>query len=313
VGEGARHGGPVADAGDPLADLQAEALALVASHQGRPYYDAVADGEERDRYYAGVALEGAPDVLAHVLHRLLEETHVRHLDYAPSRELYPWVDLQPDGHLRHIYSGLRLDPEEAIRDDVRIARERAARLTAAIRDRPTMGAREVHDVARSVAQVLHFNCEHVVPQSWFGEEQPMRGDLHHLFACQPTCNAKRGNLVYAELADSEPTLADCGRILGSGALATFEPLTGKGAVARATLYFLLRYPGRIADVARAWPASAVPELVSTLVAWHDSEPVDEYERHRNAAIAEAQGNRNPLIDFPDLSGRLDFLSGFAAR
>lgn len=310
---GAGHDAPVVPGGDPLGRLQAEALALVASHQGRVYYDAVADGEERDRYYAGVDLDGAPDVLAHVLHRLLEETHVRQLDYAPSRELYPWVDLQPDGHLRHIYSGLRLDPEEAIRDDVRIARERAARMTAAIRDRPTMGAREVHEVARSVAQVLHFNCEHVVPQSWFGEEQPMRGDLHHLFACQPKCNAKRGNLLYAELADTEPTLAECGRILGSGAQATFEPLTGKGAVARATLYFVLRYPGRIADVVTRWPPTAVSELVSTLVAWHEAEPVGQYERHRNAAIAEAQGNRNPLIDFPDLSGRLDLGSGFASR
>ena len=30
-----------------------------------------------------------------------------------------------------------------------------------------------------------FNCEHVVPQSWFDKKEPMRGDLHHLFACDP--------------------------------------------------------------------------------------------------------------------------------
>jgi endonuclease G, mitochondrial len=34
-------------------------------------------------------------------------------------------------------------------------------------------------------------------------------------------------------------------------------------------------------------------------AWHAAEPVGEYERHRNAAIHDAQGNRNPFVDFPD--------------
>ncbi|MGW1681571.1 endonuclease [Saccharopolyspora sp. NPDC002376] len=29
---------------------------------------------------------------------------------------------------------------------------------------------------------LPYNCEHVVPQSRFGNREPMRGDLHHLFA-----------------------------------------------------------------------------------------------------------------------------------
>ncbi|MEU5168064.1 endonuclease [Streptomyces mutomycini] len=37
-----------------------------------------------------------------------------------------------------------------------------------------------------------------------------------------------------------------------------------------------------------------------------SEPVSEYELHRNAAIAEIQGNRNPLIDHPDRVGEIDF-------
>lgn len=29
---------------------------------------------------------------------------------------------------------------------------------------------------------LPFTCEYVVPRSWFDEREPMRGDLHHLFA-----------------------------------------------------------------------------------------------------------------------------------
>ena len=40
--------------------------------------------------------------------------------------------------------------------------------------------------------------------------------------------------------------------------------------------------------------------------WHEAEPVTEYERHRNAAIFERQGNRNPLIDHPEWASRIDF-------
>jgi len=42
----------------------------------------------------------------------------------------------------------------------------------------------------------------------------------------------------------------------------------------------------------------------------DQHPVDEYEGNRNAAIHEAQGNRNPLIDHPGLAERIDFGAGF---
>jgi endonuclease I len=35
-------------------------------------------------------------------------------------------------------------------------------------------------------------------------------------------------------------------------------------------------------------------------------PAGEYERHRNTAMAQAQGNRNPLIDLPQWAERIDF-------
>ncbi len=296
-----------AQGSDPIADLESEGLAALASNSDRPYYDATTDGAHRDRYYAGVDLGAAPAQLYAVLHQLLESTHVRPRDYRPSVELYPWVDLYPDGHLRNIYSGLRLDPEEAIRSDARIARERATRVTSALRARPAMSARELLGVGQAVADVLHFNCEHVVPQSWFDEHEPMRGDLHHLFTCQPQCNSMRGSMPFAELDDSERPHAECGWVIGDGDAARFEPLTGKGAAARATLYFLLRYPGRIGDSSREHATS-----VATLLAWHADDPAGEYERHRNAAIAEVQGNRNPLIDFPEQAVRADFDSGLGS-
>ena len=91
---------------------------------------------------------------------------------------------------------------------------------------------------------------------------------------------------------------DCGRREPEG----FEPLAGKGPVARATLYFLLRYPGVVGDESRELGR----ERIALLLAWHRDDPVGEYERHRNAAIAELQGNRNPLIDHPEWAERIAF-------
>jgi endonuclease G len=82
----------------------------------------------------------------------------------------------------------------------------------------------------------------------------------------------------------------------------FEPKNGKGAVSRAVMYFLLRYPGFIDDK----PAELQAARLQTLLQWHQAEPVSDYERRRNAAIHEKQGNRNPLIDFPDLATRINF-------
>ena len=48
------------------------------------------------------------------------------------------------------------------------------------------------------------------------------------------------------------------------------------------------------------------DRLDVLRAWHDADPVGDYERHRNAAIQEAQGNRNPFIDFPDWVAQVDF-------
>lgn len=128
----------------------------------------------------------------------------------------------------------------------------------------------------------------------------MRGDLHHLFACEVRCNSTRGNLPYFESSGTPGN--DCGISSGDG----FEPRGGKGAVARATLYFLLRYPSVIGDVARELQVARLP----TLLKWHQDHPVSEYELHRNQAIYQRQGNRNPLIDFPEMADRIDFERGF---
>jgi endonuclease G, mitochondrial len=46
-----------------------------------------------------------------------------------------------------------------------------------------------------------------------------------------------------------------------------------------------------------------------LLAWHKAQLPGEYEKHRNAAIFEMQGNRNPLIDFPEWAEEIAFEKG----
>lgn len=79
-------------------------------------------------------------------------------------------------------------------------------------------------------------------------------------------------------------------------------------VARSALYFLLRYPGEINGVEKEMSQTRL----SILIGWHKQHVADEYEQHRNAAIFEKEGNRNPIIDFPELAEKIDFSLGFGS-
>lgn len=256
-----------------------------APGRDRPYLDP-ADADAARAYYATLNADATPQERFLALSELVTGTHARVLAYAPAEELYPWVDVWPDGRLRSLYSGREHTPAELIEAD-RAAQARRDRLAAA----EGLNADALEDA-------LPYNCEHVVPQSWFARRQPMRGDLHHLFACEPDCNSFRGNTPYFDFPDyGEAIRSDCGRREPG----EFEPAHGRGAAARATLYFLLRYPGVIRQYA--------PRHLQTLLAWHAAHPPGDWERHRNAAIHAAQGNRNPLIDHPDWAATTDFTEG----
>ncbi|MFF4981202.1 endonuclease [Streptomyces sp. NPDC001046] len=263
----------------------------------RPYYDRSADSVARDAYYADITGDG--DALRQRLTTLLAATHEPQPRYKPMRLVYPWVDLHKDGRLRSIYSGRDFSVEELVRADAAVAEARLARVQELLLMETTAGPVEFEAEFDALEASMPFNCEHVVPQSWFAKKEPMRGDLHHLFACEVGCNSYRGNFPYIDFPDFDEVVRDaCGKREPSG----FEPQEGKGAVARATLYFLLRYPGQVGDAAREFPEERLPVLLQ----WHESEAVTEYELHRNAAIAEIQGNRNPLIDHPEWASRIEF-------
>ncbi|MFI2422656.1 endonuclease [Streptomyces sp. NPDC018955] len=293
---------PPAGRPDIVSAVEKDVDAALTSHrlaQQGPYYDRTADIAARDAYYADVDPGSGGGALRDALTGLLTETHGPRPRYKPMSMVYPWVDLHKDGRLRSIYSGKDFSVEELIRADAAVAEARLARVQELLLRESTAGPAEFEAEFDALEASMPFNCEHVVPQSWFARKEPMRGDLHHLFACEVGCNSFRGNFPYFDFPDfDEAVREDCGMREDVG----FEPEEGRGAVARATLYFLLRYPGQVGDAAREFPAERLPVLLK----WHEGEAVSEYELHRNATIAEVQGNRNPLIDHPEWARAIDF-------
>ena len=248
-----------------------------ASVQIETYYDPEKDLKAQEDYYSEVDFGGGN--LPEQIRSLLVSTHTRPLNYSPHQYVYPWVDLQENGRLKSLYSGASLDPIEAINHDLKLLQ---------------MSRQEVE----STSEKLIFNTEHVVPQSWFDEKEPMRGDLHHLFACEPACNSMRSNYPYHDFESYVPEFqADKIRSgCGMAEEGKFEPEYGKGIAARAVFYFAVRYK----DVIRMEDKMDL----DLLMRWHQEHPVDVYEKHRNAAIQELQGNRNPFIDFPERAGEM---------
>lgn len=287
--------------------LDAEVTAAIeeARRAGtRPYYDETTDSEARKKYYTGISISRShsPAKLFATLASLITNTHADKPAYRPGKHVYPWIDLQPNLKLRSIYSRKEFEPEELIREDFRIEQERAGRLREFALRESTLTATQFQERMDFLEASLPFNCEHVVPQSWFRKVEPMRGDLHHLFACESGCNSFRGNTPYFDFPDFEEVVRnECGKREDH----KFEPGGGKGTVARATLYFLLRYPGEINRTAKEY----TQDRIATLLKWHKDFPVDDYERHRNQAIFERQGNRNPLIDHPKWAAKIDFRLG----
>jgi endonuclease G len=281
----------------------ASALAKLKAGEEEPYYDEAADQGARESYYQGLdAVDGEP--MRAVLAELLESTHQPRPAYKPMEIVYPRVDLHPDRLLRSIYSGNTFSPEELIRADAEVERQRTERMLEFNLRETALGPREFAAEAAAIEAELPYNCEHVVCQSWFGEHEPMRGDIHHLFACESGCNSFRGNFPYFDFPDTEEVTREaCGRREDIG----FEPGAGKGPVARATLYFLLRYPKLIGDSEHELTRDRLPIILS----WHEEDPVSDYELHRNYVIAGLQGNRNPMIDHPDWARRIDFAAAWA--
>ncbi|HBE70788.1 MAG TPA: hypothetical protein DDW52_21800 [Planctomycetaceae bacterium] len=322
-------GSQFARAGDTLvAPSSAAGANKLRAEEEDSYFDSVAEAEAAERYYEAVDRDANPNKLYQALSKLVIDSHDTVFGYRTARHshLYPNIDRHPDGNLRSVYSGEPVD-EELIQAE--IARfEEAAALVAAENglESSDLSTEQLENIDLVLESSGPFNCEHVVPQSWFDKKQPMKADLHHLFTCEPGCNSFRSNIPYWDFDDEEAeslraievavemldnlqqegSRAACGVRDGR----KFEPDANKGAVARATLYFLLRYPGLVGDIKTGSKSELTKSRLEILLDWSDAEPPSKWEKHRNAEIAKVQGNRNPLIDHPEWARDTNFNLGF---
>jgi endonuclease G, mitochondrial len=217
--------------------------------------------------------------------------------------VYPWVDLHPSGVLRPIYSGKTFTPEELIRSDAEVERRRTERMLEFNLSETAPGPRELAAEAAAIEEALPYNCEHVVCQSWFGEHEPMRGDIHHLFACEMGCNSFRGNFPYFDFPDTQEVTREArGRREDIG----FEPGAGRGPVPGDSLL-----PAALPEPRRRLRARAHRRAAADDPRLARGGSVSDYELHRNYIAAGLQGNRNPLIDHPEWARRIDFAAAWA--
>lgn len=131
-------------------------------------------------------------------------------------------------------------------------------------------------------------------------------DLHHLRASDEKLNNTRSNHPFANggsyTENHYGTKSEC-KFSGS----TFEPADEyKGDVARALFYMATRYYNADGSDTNLTLTTGTDSsggkwgYLDTLLSWHELDPVDNFESHRNQLIYEDfQHNRNPYIDHPE--------------
>ena len=160
-----------------------------------------------------------------------------------------------------------------------------------------------------------WNREHVWAKSRgdFGTAIGEGTDVHNLRASNIQVNTTRLNYSFDDCTSSS-----CDNTYGnyfSGSALIFEPRDeDKGDVARIIFYMDVRYEGDNGELDLEMTESVLSTssklprhgVRSTLLEWHELDPVDDFERNRNDVIYTYQGNRNPFIDHPEL---VDYIWG----
>ena len=155
-----------------------------------------------------------------------------------------------------------------------------------------------------------WNREHVWSKSHgdFGDNPPAGTDLHQLRPTDASVNSAKNNRDFATGINQY--------IDGSGSTECYtdtdiwEPRDEvKGDVARIIFYMATRYEGEngevdleIVDYVNTAGTTYEPLYgkLSTLLQWHEDDPVDDWEIGRNDIVYyDYQSNRNPFIDHPE--------------
>ena len=159
-----------------------------------------------------------------------------------------------------------------------------------------------------------YNREHSIPSSWFSDKSPMNSDAFHIYPTDGRVNNFRGNMPFSE-CDGGKQIDNDSRSLGRIGSSTFPGYSGKvfepvdeykGDFARTYFYFVTRYEDQMTNIGgESFNKTKYPALsswsVNLFLKWHRQDPVSDKERNRNNAVEKFQKNRNPFIDYPELT------------
>ncbi len=174
----------------------------------------------------------------------------------------------------------------------------------------------------------YYNREHTWPKSYGfpddGSSNKPYSDCHHLFLCDISYNGARDSRVFDDCTsgctpyntDSHDGLSGTNYTRDLSPVGIWETWDHrKGDVARAIFYMDVRYEGDTGsepDLIVTDNTSLIVQyqtgdnepvaymgLLTTLLEWHEADPVDAKERSRNDVIQQYQHNRNPFIDHPE--------------
>lgn len=152
-----------------------------------------------------------------------------------------------------------------------------------------------------------INLEHSWPQAkGAGKGSKGNSNMHHLFPSRTEINSDRADFPFSNIPDPSTEkwyfLFDEMSAIPQANIdhysefhtGTFEPRESvKGDIARAMFYFWTIYR----NDAKAADATYFNSQRTALCAWHQQDPADNFERVRNARIANYQdGKTNPFIE-----------------
>jgi endonuclease I len=165
-----------------------------------------------------------------------------------------------------------------------------------------------------------YNKEHIIPQSIFSQNAPMRGDGHHLLPTDGRVNGFRSNFPFGYVGTNlvsqsgitNPTLngSKLGNNINTGLFSgysgtVFEPIDSfKGDIARIYFYFITRYESQVSGWTYPMFNGTSNQVLTdtflyTMLDWHLNDPVSQKEIDRNNDLYTYQNNRNPYIDNPN--------------
>ncbi|MEE3928479.1 endonuclease [Mycoplasmopsis ciconiae] len=153
------------------------------------------------------------------------------------------------------------------------------------------------------------NREHLIPQSWFNKNDPMRSDAHHVWPTDIKVNNIRSNYPHDNVVRATQTTQNNSKLgYNVNNVTVFEPVDAfKGDIARAYLYFVLSYKNKdIYNVKTNIFLKQFPYIknhfFNTYLNWSKNDPIDLFDVKRNNEIAKYHsiGLRNPFSDYPNL-------------